>query len=238
MRLGRRRCRGTIRLMKSKPPGVNKFLLGLLVTGVIFATVVVFATSIRPLMIAYSQSYASGVAVRLINTAVSEHFAKSDLRYDDLIILQKNESGNIIAVQADVVGINKLKSEITLSMQKVVSQKQEGEVHIPLGSILKNDLLAGIGPRIPVKVNPLGFTNIDIESVFSSAGINQTKHQIFLTAEIRIMIYMPSIQKSAKVSTKIPIAETIIVGEIPHTYTNIEGTEKSAQDIMIDILPE
>ncbi len=235
MRLGYRRRKYIIKLAAPASKKINIILIIILIVAVVCSTSVFFATAIRPVMLAYSKAYAHNMAVNMINKSVSEHFIKTDIKYDDLIILQKNENGDIIAIQADIVGINKLKSEISLSLQNMASQQYEGKLRIPLGSIFKTDLFSGVGPRVPVKVNILDFTDVDIESVFLSEGINQTKHQIFLTVKLSIMIYLPGIQKGETVSTKVPVAETVIVGTVPNTYTNIVDSSKSAKDIALDI---
>ena len=54
--------------------------------------------------------------------------------------------------------------------------------------------------------------------------------RIRVTASIRLI--MPGISRSIKVSSEAAIAESIIVGEVPQVYTNVEST-----DDMLNLIP-
>ena len=56
-----------------------------------------------------------------------------------------------------------------------------------------------------------------------TAGINQTKHQINLEVMVDIDILIPWATESARVTTEVLIADTIIVGQVPETYFNLQN---------------
>ena len=55
-----------------------------------------------------------------------------------------------------------------------------------------------------------------------TAGINQTKHQINLEVIVDIDILVPWGTESSQVMTEILIADTIVVGQVPDTYLNVQ----------------
>lgn len=59
--------------------------------------------------------------------------------------------------------------------------------------------------------------NVTYESKFESAGINQTRHKIYLKVEAKVRAVVPFQNKEIDVYCEIPVAETIIVGKIPST---------------------
>ena len=56
----------------------------------------------------------------------------------------------------------------------------------------------------------------------SAAGINQTKHEMKLDVVVDIDVVLPWRTVSTQVVTEILIAETVIVGEVPQTYLDLE----------------
>ncbi|MEG1441994.1 MAG: sporulation protein YunB, partial [Oscillospiraceae bacterium] len=53
---------------------------------------------------------------------------------------------------------------------------------------------------------------------FESVGINQTRHRIMVVVKVPISIAAPLKKISSEVVSEVPIAETVIVGDVPNTY--------------------
>ena len=92
------------------------------------------------------------------------------------------------------------------------------QIQIPLGSLLDLDLLWGLGPTMNVHAMALGTVEGEFSSEFSSAGINQTIHKIELDLVIPLTLMLPGRVVETVCETQIPIAETVIVGQVPETY--------------------
>lgn len=196
-----------------------------------------FEWRVRPIINEVAASRAKSVAVKAIANVVSDVMIESDIDYGDLVSFQKNDENNVTAVTSNIVEINKLKSKIAIEIEKKVSDIDVMTTKIPLGNLLNQSLFSGLGPKIKIKMVPLGYAGIDVKNEFSSAGINQTKHEIYLEISLTISVLLPISSKSTSVVTQIPVAETIIVGMVPATYTNVEGQE-NPEDTVLNILPD
>jgi len=75
-----------------------------------------------------------------------------------------------------------------------------------------------------------GSINSDIDSEFTSVGINQTLHRIYLNLDCSIGILTPFKTIHQNVSSKVLLTETVIVGEVPSTYYNYDNL--GFQDIL------
>ncbi|WP_051515094.1 sporulation protein YunB [Fervidicella metallireducens] len=114
-----------------------------------------------------------------------------------------------------------------MSVQKRIEQTEKKEVRIPIGALFKNDLFAFYGPKIKFKMAPAGNVFSSYRSEFSAAGINQTRHIIYLDVKASVQVVIPLARNSVVVNSSIPIAESIIVGKVPDTYANIDGLNSS-----------
>ena len=94
-------------------------------------------------------------------------------------------------------------------------------------------LLAGIGPKIKITISSIGNVKTDLKSEFSSKGINQTLHRVYLQVDCEVNILTPFNNISKRITNQILIAENVIVGNIPDTYYNLEGlTQDDVMEVM------
>ena len=108
-----------------------------------------------------------------------------------------------------------------------IDQVSTRELSIPVGSLSGSVLLAGRGPRISVRMESVGSSSANFENAFTSAGINQTKHQIVLNIDVAVSILLPGFSTATTVSNAVTVAETVIVGSVPDTYTYFSSTPES-----------
>ena len=57
----------------------------------------------------------------------------------------------------------------------------------------------------------------------STAGINQTRHQILLDLDVEVSLLMPWLTVSSQVQTELLVSETVIVGHVPESYMRWGG---------------
>ena len=67
-------------------------------------------------------------------------------------------------------------------------------------------------------------------SNFESAGINQTRHRIYLEIKSKMGVVAPFVSKRVEVINEVNIAETVLIGDVPETYYNLEGVSEVTTD--------
>ena len=165
-------------------------------------------------------SDATDLITATINDKINEKMSEGQYSYDYFVTLQKDNTGKITAISANMARINTLSSEI---LQDVIAATNSGELdeNIPLGDLLGSNLLLGRGPKIPVKITMLTSSYSDFRNELADAGINQVKHQIILEVRVQIDVFMPWEVMSTEVVSEVLIAETVLVGEVPDSYFNL-----------------
>lgn len=158
----------------------------------------------------------------IINTAIYDEIESSEITYDKLVKFEKDANGDIAALKTDIIEINKLKNILSVKILNELAHMDTAELDIPLGTVIGGQLLVGKGPAIKVNVVPVGAVETVVLNEITSAGINQSKHQIMLkiTADLTIITSITTLK--TEVVTYICIAETVIVGDVPESYTNID----------------
>ena len=111
------------------------------------------------------------------------------------------------------------------------------ELAIPLGSLTGSPLLAGRGPLLHIKMQSVGSSSAHFENAFASAGINQTRHEIRLVVDVYVSVLLPGFSTVTKVTNRCAVAETVIVGSVPDTYTYFDTREdmsSTAEDFIMN----
>ncbi len=96
------------------------------------------------------------------------------------------------------------------------------------GSFTGFKLLSGKGPGVPIKISSIGNVETDLRSEFSSQGINQTLHRVYLQVVCNVSVLTPYDSITETITSQVLIAENVIVGKIPNTYYNFEGTDTNS----------
>lgn len=144
----------------------------------------------------------------------------SNFKYNDIVTIEKDDSGKITAIRTDSIKMNSLSGKLITKCNSDIKDYGEIGVKIPLGYVSKNVLLHNLGPKIKVQMTPIGHVEATYDSVFESAGINQTRHRIYLSVKAKMRVVVPLDTQETEVVCQIPIAETIIVGDIPDAAIN------------------
>lgn len=166
-------------------------------------------------------SDASDIVTVQINKAIAQLMAESDYSGGFFVDFEKNDRGEVTAINSNMARINALSAKI---LDRVVGATDNRTlvVEIPLGNLTGISLLMGRGPAVPVRIIALTSSRVEFHNSIVTAGINQTKHQISLEVIVDIDILIPWATESAQVTTEVLIADTILVGQVPETYFNIQ----------------
>ena len=186
---------------------------------------------IHPLLLRMAESRAQSITLKIINDRVSEFMTEEDVAYENLVTIGYNDEGMITYVGADMVKFNTFKSHISSKIQESFDNHDFGSIALPVGTIFGGDLFVGQGPCLRFPVDFSCSVTCTFSHVFDDAGINQTRHQIMLTVTGTTFAVASWYRASGKVTTDFVIAETIIVGQVPQYFTNVDHAEDAIQDI-------
>lgn len=236
MRLGDKKliCMRRSRISKKS---ASAFFFTLLVLFIAFICVFYFLKTIRPVMTELAKSKAGFNASKVINTSVYEIFKNDPIKYSDIVYLERDETGKICAVQTDLAALNNLKSVIALNIQQKIAELSRSELVVPLGSLTGQQLFAGVGPDIKIKLLPFGDTFVDFISDFESVGVNQSRLSVSLKVKTQIGLLLPTVNTAVKVEDTLPVFQTVVVGEVPESFFNVPGSDNELLDKALDLVP-
>ncbi len=209
----------------------SKIIKILLILFIALITLAVILKSISPIFEASCKEKVQELATNITNIQSSKILKEKN--YGNIVELVKDDKGNISVIKSDVVIINEIASDIAVAIQNELSNLQTEKISIPAGSFLGARLFAGVGPNIKINVIPAGNIKTDIKTEFVSTGINQTMHRIYLELQCEVKILTPFNTIDSTITNQVLLVETVIIGEIPSSYYNLEGIDSSN---MVDVI--
>jgi sporulation protein YunB len=209
------------RISLPKLPNISKkWLMLFLVSGLIVYAFYVSESHLKPTLLAIAEARATAIATTTINNVINEQISQG-LDYQNLVSVKVDDRGRVVLMQPNTVEFNRLASHVTIKVQESLRQISEEKIRIPFGQVLGSQILASYGPKITVTVIPIGTVQVKVIDTFEQAGINQTKHMIYIVANTQVRIVVPLVSKSVEVITRVPISEYVVMGEVPNTYVQI-----------------
>ena len=187
--------------------------------------------SLRPVLEGLASARVESAAARAMNEAILEVLGSAST--GELLSAQAFNEGHVSLLTADAGKLNLLAADCAAAAQRRIQDLGEQGVSVPLGTLSGVPLLAGLGPRLSFRFTPVGMVQSSFHSEFRSAGINQTLHRITLQLTGTVRVVLPGRSYSVTVLTQAPVAENVIVGDVPEAYTNVANT-----DDLLNLIPE
>ena len=167
---------------------------------------------INPLMQDMALSNLNSLVIRECSEAVN---SGDKLVYNDLINKTEGSDGEIRSLSVDYNKLNSYKANLTIDVQNRIDQINSVEVCIPFMAMFSSRFYSPIGFPVKLKVLTDENVKVEFEDKFESAGINQTRHVLSVIITVEMGVNLPMRASDEDIVTEIPIAETIIVGDVP-----------------------
>ena len=170
---------------------------------------------IQPSVMDLTEIKAQTLATEAINTAVNNTVDKLGFTYDDLADIKYTSNNKVASISTNTVNVNKLKAEVSLEAQNQLDNLQYREFNYYLGDLTGFELLNGLGPSLVVRLNFSSSVETEVNNTLESAGLNQTQSTIEIHVKAEIFLTSDEEYPNEIVETTLPVAQTIIVGELP-----------------------
>ena len=201
---------------------LNKLLVFIIITIIVILIILIFMyNKAVPIIVAVCESNAKYIALDVTNKSVSECI--TDVKYEDLVTLKQDTTGKIIAINSDVIELNKLSTDISTKISYKLTNIENRYVKIPIASIFNIGLFSGYGPKLALSIIPTGNVSSKYKSEFEQAGINQIRHRIYIEITTKVRLIAPFYTSTQEYINEVTVAENVIVGDVPATYYNITG---------------
>ena len=169
---------------------------------------------------AYVEKQADNLASNSIKDIVQKSVI-NNLDMNDILIIKYKEQ-KIESVIINTKMVNTIMGESSELVDELLNEKylnQElGYLELPMGMLFSKTVLSNRGPKIKIKMKPIGSYSTDVETKVNSFGINNSQIEVWLNIIIDVEVLIPLNIKNIKTITKIFLVSQVIQGTVPNYY--------------------
>ena len=186
---------------------------------------------ITPIVMEYSIGEMKRVASTIINRSITSEMLEK-ARINDLFIVSKSNSDEVISVTLDSRIVNDITDKISDACEDHLRLIEEGEYtkikkqfnigeeyfFVPSGIIFQNTLLNNLGPKIPITLKMVGNVTSGITCDVKEYGINNSLITVSVEIKVELMVILPLSTKEISITNYVPIAIKLVQGKVPQIY--------------------
>lgn len=172
---------------------------------------------VNPVIRSYTKAKINALTEQVLNVAVS-NVINASINYDSVINIGYTNTGEIAYLNANQYVINTITREVVKNAQELMLDVGEDGVVVPLGTFTGLSIFNGRGPNVKLQMVPVGIVASNFNSVFTSVGINNTLHQLFLNIFAKVELVLPLKNCVVNIQQSVLLCEAIVVGKVPEVY--------------------
>ncbi len=181
------------------------------------AIFVALYSSSNKMLIEIGVSSYSGVLSTASYYAI-EKTLHNDYDYNTLFEIYKDTDNNVTMITTDAFTFNKISTDIVNYVTEYLNDYLSKGVEVPIGVFTGISLLSGFGKKIKMPLITINSVQCNIVSKFVEAGINQTKHTLYVDICPEVYVVTRFFTKHLDSAITILMYENIIVGKVPSVY--------------------
>lgn len=224
---------GKKKLKKSKLKSV--FIIVVIIFLLIYLLFLYVESNIEPILIDIATARTKQIATNSINESISKEIAKNT-NFEDLIQYEHDNNGRISAVTFNYSEFAKIVGSSTKCIENTLNDLEKFQESIKVGAIIKSNILADIGPSIPITIIPIGSVQVSPRAEYQNAGINVVIMTVMIDVYTELQVVVPFSTEPTIIETSIPIVQAQVFGEVPQFYFEGQGMS-SNNDMNYSYIP-
>ena len=188
-----------------------------------------------PLLAALAEVEAVNTVEKILSEVVLTEMRRDPASYSDIITLTYKSDGSVASLTANTAKLLTIQAGLLLSILEALNTCEDMVAEVPISSLLGLNFLPS-QKNVSVSLRRERDLHGHFTSEFLERGINQTRHAINFYVSVSVLVLIPSAHRRVQIEKAFPLAETVIVGNVPEAYTNISRltsdiTEEEIDDI-------
>ncbi len=208
-----------------KRRGLSRFIFIVSPLLIVIAFLMLLDSRVVPAAEEAVLGFSSAFINQKIEEVTSKIISEKNVSYTDFFEITENQS-RISSIIINSSLVNEICSETAAELSSAVRDFEVKKIPLSLGLITGFKILSNFGPKINVRLMPLGAAEADYETALVDSGINRVNYKVWLNIKISVKTISPLCSKSVAVTRKYMLADVVFSGEVPDTYLNFPKETK------------
>lgn len=177
---------------------------------------------------------------RFQQLVISHSYLTQESQYQDLVIVERNQQGEIEIIDFDLIKVNQLSSQIVKDIENTFSLIEEGTyqamdesyyqrrmekiardgiiAQISMASLLHLPLLNQVLPHISLRFKNVSSVGSNIIKNIENYGVNHVMVELSIEITINMTMIYPFFEQYQSHCIRIPVLLEIFQGQVPIVY--------------------
>lgn len=178
-------------------------------------------------MTAFAESQAVWTATKIANRTVAAVLEQYTDVCQNMIKVTYTETAQLSSVIPNTASVNMVRTAITDRAMNEMETFTSLSVSIPIGTLLGADWLSGWGPLMTFPISFTATVLSDVSSSLEAVGMNQSTYRVLVHLDIHLYVVTPGGRSSVGTQVSYPMAEAVLLGEVPDNLTEVYGDDQT-----------
>ena len=188
----------------------------------------------RPILQTFAESQALWVVTQVANELALTVLQNEEEMCDDIVSVVYDDCATVSAVHTNTAAVNRIRTLLTKSVMQTLKQDSSLAVAIPFGTLTGIHWLSGWGPLITFPISFTASVLSSASSQLSDVAINQSKYCVYVHLYMSMYVVTPGGRSTVETTMSFPMAETVLLGEVPDNLTEVFGDDQSLTGQIFD----
>ena len=203
----------------------RRMIIAILLLCLIIASILLYVFCIiNPVVKEATWASIYSLSTSAVSDAIYDVIAEQNVKYEDLVEISYDNNGDISLISIDTVLVNNLARRFYQVAQVYLDRMGDNGLDIAIGTFTGLPFLVGIGPTVNIKLVQIGAMTSCFRSKFTSAGVNQTNHSLYIELHASVSLVLPTYSSTVDSITEFLVTESVIVGDVPDVYLGSDNT--------------
>ncbi len=175
----------------------------------VFFAIVFTEKRITPTAREISSKYTATYVNKKIDEITADIINNNSLSYKDFYTADSS------FVTVNSILVNQICSQAAAELSEALNNAPEIKITLPLGAVTGTHIFSEAGPKIPVKIYPIGSAEADWRTETASLGINSINYRIFINIKITVSSVNPLGKTALTINRRYLLVDTIISRPVP-----------------------
>lgn len=178
-------------------------------------------------MTVFAESQAVWEATKIANRTAAQVLQEYAKLCANTIEVTYADGQRIASVRTDTAAINTVRTAMTEASMTAMEQFASLTVAIPMGTLTGWHWFSGLGPLLRFPISFTATVLSDVSSTLEAVGINQSTYRVLIHLEISLYVVSPGGRSAVSARVSYPMAEAVLLGEVPDNLTEVYGDDQS-----------
>lgn len=204
--------------VKRKGASRALWLLAAFLFAVLLFLLLALERNLRPVAKTVAKIKSREVCVNVMQAAVRDLLETQPQLFDELFSITQDNIGHVTGAVCNPAELAIVQNTLEGAVSEALQNSRLLKFPVPMGTLSGMQLLAGLGPGVPVRAVPLSAVQSRVETQLTSGGVNQTVLEVDVVLSVEMSTLLAGSETHETVESRIRAAQVMVVGEVPQFY--------------------